>query len=118
MSTGCCSDPKQTCFSKDAYFATCMETCAPGVHPEDGAEYRTAWQCSVLGRGCIAPCTITGDNCKFSRCCRDKGLKCFNKDAYFSGCMATCTPGVNPQDDAAFRVPWTCKIENMTSSGL
>jgi len=117
MSTGCCSNPKHTCFAKDAYFATCMETCAPGVHPEDAPEYQTSWQCSVLGSGCTAQCAIAGDNCKASGCCRNKALQCFSKDDFFSSCMETCTPGVNPLDTPAFQAPWTCNIEKTTSPG-
>jgi hypothetical protein len=49
-SPNCCS-AGLTCFEKDQFFAQCMETCKPGVSPNDPPQYRTPWTCRVLGGG-------------------------------------------------------------------
>jgi len=45
---GCCGTEHMSCFKKDDSWASCMETCTKGPHPEDPKEYRTPWSCEVV----------------------------------------------------------------------
>jgi len=45
----CCRDAGKTCFEKDQYWASCLDTCAPGIHAEDPPQYQTPWSCRQLG---------------------------------------------------------------------
>lgn len=44
----CCSNPGETCFEKDQYWASCKHACAPGVDTDDDPGYQTVWTCRVL----------------------------------------------------------------------
>mmetsp|Transcript_10102 Transcript_10102/g.18819 ORF Transcript_10102/g.18819 Transcript_10102/m.18819 type:complete len:837 (-) Transcript_10102:267-2777(-) len=53
---GCCQTPGQTCFEKDAFWASCRASCEPGsTNPRDPEEFRTPWTCQVLGVGGPSP---------------------------------------------------------------
>mmetsp|Transcript_90078 Transcript_90078/g.255084 ORF Transcript_90078/g.255084 Transcript_90078/m.255084 type:complete len:471 (+) Transcript_90078:47-1459(+) len=106
--TGCCAEPGMTCYAKDEYFATCKETCTPGIDPKDSPNFQTSWSCKAMGGACAPACAATGANCKSSQCCEDRSLTCFEKDQYFSACKASCTPGIDPKDPAQYRSPWSC----------
>merc|ERR1719506_625621 len=47
----CCSTPGQKCYEKNKYWASCKETCTPGIDPLDPPKYQTPWSCKVLGSG-------------------------------------------------------------------
>lgn len=47
--TRCCSDPSKFCFQKNEEWATCKYSCAAGVHLDDGENFRTPWECIMLG---------------------------------------------------------------------
>eukprot|EP00421_Protoceratium_reticulatum_P048065 CAMPEP_0168451580 /NCGR_PEP_ID=MMETSP0228-20121227/48707_1 /TAXON_ID=133427 /ORGANISM="Protoceratium reticulatum, Strain CCCM 535 (=CCMP 1889)" /LENGTH=458 /DNA_ID=CAMNT_0008466197 /DNA_START=50 /DNA_END=1426 /DNA_ORIENTATION=+ len=108
--TGCCLEAGMQCYEKDEYFATCKESCEPGINPQDPAEFQTSWTCKALGGACTLTCSSPGANCKDSQCCKDKTLTCFEKDEYFSTCKESCAPGVDAADAAEFQSPWTCAV--------
>lgn len=107
------------CFERDAAVAICAIGCEPGIHPEDTE--RTPWSCKVLSpitntsptsqeplAKTIPP---TADNCYYSHSCQDKKNKCFKKSdaSLWASCKASCTAGINMDDPAAAREPWTCE---------
>eukprot|EP00421_Protoceratium_reticulatum_P071916 CAMPEP_0168425054 /NCGR_PEP_ID=MMETSP0228-20121227/35131_1 /TAXON_ID=133427 /ORGANISM="Protoceratium reticulatum, Strain CCCM 535 (=CCMP 1889)" /LENGTH=502 /DNA_ID=CAMNT_0008439045 /DNA_START=61 /DNA_END=1567 /DNA_ORIENTATION=- len=101
MTNRCCSEPGMQCYEKDAYFATCRPSCTPGIDSTDSPQYQTSWTCKALGGACTRSCATAGDNCKYSGCCNEKGMTCFEKDEFFSGCKATCEPGLDALDTGA-----------------
>jgi len=48
QSSRCCRTAGRLCFEKDATWASCRESCIPGINPDDPQEYRTPWSCQVL----------------------------------------------------------------------
>lgn len=44
--TRCCKDSKLQCFAKNEGWATCMSSCAPGLH--EGDEDELPWSCDLL----------------------------------------------------------------------
>jgi hypothetical protein len=47
--TKCCQNENLTCFEKDSSWATCIEGCVRGVHPDwDPPELQSPWSCKVL----------------------------------------------------------------------
>lgn len=48
-STTCCSDSSKTCYLKNAHWASCLDSCAPGIHDDDPPKHQTPWECSALG---------------------------------------------------------------------
>merc|ERR1719388_654175 len=47
----CCADPGMKCYKKSNYWASCKESCTPGVDPNDPPEYQDPWDCTVLSEG-------------------------------------------------------------------
>lgn len=52
--TGCCANESFTCYEKDEYWASCRESCSPGINPADPPEHQTPWSCNVLSRASSA----------------------------------------------------------------
>jgi len=114
--SGCCLDPGMQCFEKDEHFAACRESCAPGIDAQDPPAFQTSWTCKALGGACARTCSAPGANCKYSQCCKDPALTCFEKDKYFSNCQASCTPGVHAADASEFQTSWSCAVVGNASS--
>jgi len=56
-------------------------------------------------------CSVSGSNCRSTKCCADPTMKCYEKDAHWASCRESCVPGtLNPADPPAYRTPWTCKL--------
>jgi len=55
-----------------------------------------------------AECSTQGENCLKSKCCKDAGLQCFTKDAWWAQCAAECKVGPNVLDQSSPE-PWQCK---------
>mmetsp|Transcript_23095 Transcript_23095/g.41729 ORF Transcript_23095/g.41729 Transcript_23095/m.41729 type:complete len:590 (-) Transcript_23095:181-1950(-) len=74
--------------------------------------------CSATAPAFTDACADDGANCRNAGCCKSPGMTCFEKDRYYSRCMKTCKPGVNPADPRKFQTPWSCKSrgENYTES--
>lgn len=51
----CCQVDSETCFEKDAGWAQCMTSCAPGIHTTDAKEYQTPWSCQAMGQPMPGP---------------------------------------------------------------
>jgi hypothetical protein len=49
------------------------------------------------------------EDCTWSKCCRDAGMQCYEKNQYWSTCQVSCTPGIDPRDPPNSRQPWTCR---------
>jgi len=58
------------------------------------------------------PVECSGDdaNCVATRCCKEGGFKCYQKNETFAKCKASCTLGLDLDDPLAERTPWSCKI--------
>mmetsp|Transcript_61199 Transcript_61199/g.96495 ORF Transcript_61199/g.96495 Transcript_61199/m.96495 type:complete len:341 (+) Transcript_61199:68-1090(+) len=105
----CCKDPRQICYEKDEYWASCKDSCTPGIDTvNDPPQYQTPWSCKPLSP--IPTCAPTGTNCHTSLCCEDAGLFCYEKNNEYATCKASCTPGVDQYDPPQFRTPWSCNI--------
>lgn len=55
-------------------------------------------------------CSEAGEDCSSTRCCTGAGQQCFRKNAYWAGCRASCTPGVDPADPPQYQSPWSCEL--------
>jgi len=82
----CCKRAGQICFEKNEFWATCMDSCAPGVHAGD--QDTKPWSCKKLGNrtrfevGCSWP----GEDCAKTSTCCSRGFQCAVKDKDFTGC--------------------------------
>lgn len=52
-------------------------------------------------------CSAKYKDCRESKCCKDAGLQCFQKNKKWATCMASCSGGLNPVDTEP--VEWECK---------
>jgi len=120
-SNRCCSDPRYTCYQKDAWWAGCLQSCTPGIHSDEATQYQTPWSCAVLGKAPLptpAPmpsppqqqCTAQYQDCRSSQCCSDPGLTCFRKDTNYATCQFSCTPGIHSDEPPQFQTPWSCQV--------
>jgi len=109
MGSKCCKDAGFTCYKKNEHYANCNKTCTPGINHQDPEEHRTPWSCDILGDPAVSTCSSSTENCKDTKCCKDAGFTCFEKNEHYSNCNKTCTPGVNEADPAEHRTPWSCK---------
>jgi len=62
-----------------------------------------------LGVAALA-CVGQHEDCRASKCCRDAGSRCYEKNAHWAACKKSCTPGVDPFDHAHYRTPWSCNL--------
>jgi len=53
-------------------------------------------------------CAATGMGCLKSKCCKDPGMQCHTKNAFWAQCMAECVPGPNVRDQVS-NSAWECK---------
>jgi hypothetical protein len=106
----CCKDAGFECFEKNEWWASCHETCTPGIHPNDKYPHNTPWSCKKLtvgGKPDVADdCSESHENCMESRCCRDAGYKCYKKNGFWANCNATCSPGPHAWDSD--KLTWDC----------
>merc|ERR1712048_591307 len=47
----CCSDANKLCYEKNQCWSGCVESCTPGIHPDDEPEFQTPWSCQLLDNG-------------------------------------------------------------------
>jgi len=119
----CCRTPGMQCYTKAGNWSICKATCSPGA-PEPTDINPDPWSCRKLGgrtpgklpkppRHLALPkwlnthCAAVNKDCHEVRCCRDKGMQCYEKNQHWGLCQATCTPGVDPTDSAGGE--WTCR---------
>lgn len=131
--SGCCATEGLSCFRKDDFWASCRQSCSPGVDPAD--EDQTPWSCDLLGpapapasqggEGAVPAaepaaeenpvadaspdlrqgCAESGSDCTSAKCCQEPGVFCFEKDQYFAQCKSHCS--MAPNKDG---VSWTCEM--------
>jgi hypothetical protein len=119
LDTGCCKNAGQACFKKNNSYAGCKHDCVDGVDPTDVDS--KPWKCKQLGGmtpGHAPPakaagwvekeCASVNSSCAKSRCCKDPGHACFEKNASFAQCRVRCTPGIDLTDRNDWK-KWTCK---------
>lgn len=106
--TKCCASPGMTCFQQDGLYAQCRGTCTPGPDPShwDGKP----WTCQALGDKTEGedPCADPGMDCRQSKCCRQPGHVCFEKNEGWATCKGGCIPG-GPDFGDVDGEPWSCK---------
>jgi len=105
----CCQEPGAQCYTKNPYWAQCMNSCRAGPNPRDQVS-PMPWECEELGSrtpGTPRACAAAGEDCAASRCCADAGAQCFEKNESFARCRTACEPG--PDLMAADWLPWSCR---------
>jgi len=48
--TKCCAEPGMRCYQKNRWWASCKETCTPGIDPTEAPEFQLPWDCKPLGK--------------------------------------------------------------------
>jgi len=112
METMCCKNAGFTCFKKNDQWANCNDTCTKGINHMDPEAHRTPWSCEVLGG---EACSGAADNCMDTKCCKDPGFTCYEKNSHWANCNDTCARGTSHLDPEDHRTPWTCKIVGPTA---
>jgi len=126
--TGCCTQPGNVCYRKNADWALCRPTCVPGPDPTDVDP--KPWSCERLGMRSPGPavwpkkqgkwvakrCAAKGEDCSESRCCKDPGMQCFKKDGQHAKCLVGCNAGVHPEDTNNH--PWNCTALGGQTPGM
>jgi len=83
----CCKDPGQTCYEKNQFWATCLDSCLPGEqkHDKDGG----AWSCKRRGERTPFPsgCSWAGKDCSSQTTCCNRGFACARKDKFWTACV-------------------------------
>mmetsp|Transcript_100348 Transcript_100348/g.306698 ORF Transcript_100348/g.306698 Transcript_100348/m.306698 type:complete len:595 (-) Transcript_100348:645-2429(-) len=102
-----CAGAGMQCYEQvPLVFAQCRGACVPGRDPThwDGQH----WTCKELGPRTPGAdvCVSEGVSCLKSKCCRDPGHTCFEKNTGWAACKASCQPGPNFGDPDG--EPWTC----------
>lgn len=108
--TKCCKRPDYACFAKNDHWASCNETCTPGINLQDPKEHQTEWSCQVLGGPGNATCGTDHGDCRQSKCCQSNGMSCYVKNDHWANCNITCTPGINANDPKEHQTPWSCEV--------
>jgi len=104
----CCQEPGMQCYTKDNYWAQCMESCIPGPNVRDQVS-PMPWACEKLGPrtpGKPQECTGDGEDCSETKCCKIGGTQCFRKNKFWSACRASCEPG--PDLTSTSNESWEC----------
>merc|ERR1712176_1267192 len=77
---------------------------------------KTPWSCDVLTPEPAADrdlkvCSSGYDeNCQSTGCCSAPGMHCYEKNSMWATCKPSCTPGIDANDLANFRTPWSCTV--------
>jgi len=118
----CCNDPGMMCYAKNPYWAECLEACEKGENDTAGPD-ELPWSCESLGMRTAATvketqvngaCTVSGEDCSWTKCCEDISLLCYEKNASFSGCRAECEANLYDPTGTDW-LPWTCVVKSAAS---
>merc|ERR550532_699212 len=96
--------------------STCLRytsgTPAPAPKPVSGPSPAPPAPKPVSGPSPAPPtCSVSGSDCRLTKCCTDPKMKCYEKDAYWASCRESCAPGKpNPADPPMYQTPWNCKL--------
>jgi len=119
MKTQCCKDAGLQCFSKNNFWAECLETCSAGPNILD-QESAAWWQCRAIGqrtpgKRASGRCSGHNEDCRSTQCCSEPGMQCFQKNSLWASCKASCTPG----PDLYGNDPdlWSCKTLGPRTEG-
>jgi len=117
LKSKCCKDPGTRCFAKDEFWGECMAECAAGPNPRDQVS-PAPWACKALGErapGQAKACAAAGESCAASRCCQAGGQRCYEKNATFATCKASCAPGPDMMDEDWGS--WSCRALGPRTQG-
>jgi len=106
--TACCTTVGHRCYKKNANFSGCRASCTPGIHVGDPVKLLTPWSCELVEKQ-HNMCSLPHEDCSHTACCATSGHRCYKKNANFSGCRASCTPGINVGDPVKLMTPWSCE---------
>jgi len=103
---GCCADENHQCYEQSKGKASCRKSCDPYVNKTQN------WTCQAIGprnthmyeAGAYAPgsmeiappleqCSQIGKSCAATKCCRESGYNCYEKNASWASCLMNCIPG-------------------------
>mmetsp|Transcript_13202 Transcript_13202/g.28887 ORF Transcript_13202/g.28887 Transcript_13202/m.28887 type:complete len:629 (+) Transcript_13202:65-1951(+) len=110
LKSKCCKEAGMQCYTKDDWWAQCLEDCIPGPNILDQTS-PMPWACNKLGDrtpGEVKACSAIGEDCSSTKCCKEGGTQCFAKDDNYATCKPACVPGPDPFDTSPD--PWSCKI--------
>jgi len=115
--TKCCQNPKDKCYTKNHYWASCKPSC--DKNEQDAYDKENG---ITDGWMCIHPdehakvCSRDHDDCKEKTTCCSKDHICYVKHDTWSNCNDKCTQGVgsNPYDKND-KEGWTCEIHGLIS---
>mmetsp|Transcript_76123 Transcript_76123/g.198340 ORF Transcript_76123/g.198340 Transcript_76123/m.198340 type:complete len:518 (+) Transcript_76123:3-1556(+) len=113
----CCSTPGHQCYEQaPGFYSQCRPSCVPGKDPMhwDGGD----WTCKETGARTAGedPCGDPGMDCRQSKCCRQPGHTCFEKNVSWATCKAECMPGAPDLNDID-PYPWSCNKFGETKTG-
>jgi len=119
QSSKCCAQPGYACYKKNEAWASCRAGCLPG--PDLWDVDPAPWDCTQLGprtpgtpkpQGAMAnwvaqTCTGEPSSCQAKQCCKNPGMQCYQKNAYYAACQKSCLRGIHSNDPD--QTAWTCK---------
>jgi len=74
---------------------------------------------TVITTTTTIPCSITRKaDCRFSECCLDPGMQCYEKHSWWAACQLDCTPGVDLRDPEGHHTPWSCRPLGERTPGI
>jgi len=65
---------------------------------------------SVRGHAHTGHCSAAHENCRATARCSKPGDTCFENNAEWASCKASCNPGIDPNDHPDYLMPWACKV--------
>ena len=88
----CCKRGGQTCYAKGGFWASCLDSCTPGMTLQDDQD-ALPWNCTTLGpRAPIDPhCAWPGQSCEGVGTCCMRGFQCIQKARGAASCVQTET---------------------------
>jgi hypothetical protein len=87
--TACCQNPDLKCYTKNEEFASCKESCEPGIHDDDDPDFQTPWKCGEVKQACgevYQQCG--GKGWEGATCCKT-GCSCEVTSVYYHQCART-----------------------------
>mmetsp|Transcript_59037 Transcript_59037/g.163303 ORF Transcript_59037/g.163303 Transcript_59037/m.163303 type:complete len:354 (-) Transcript_59037:591-1652(-) len=96
--SGCCEDPKMTCFKKSVDWSSCNATCTSNMMWADGgwkAQKQQVWDCGIIYPPAVPKVDCSnpvkdGADCSKSGCCASAGSTCFKKNDHWASCRKEC----------------------------
>jgi len=119
----CCRGRGLQCYEKEGGWGMCKAGCFPGA-PDTTDVDPHFWSCRKIGgrtpgkvpkalsnlkppNWVDSKCSAGPDDCSKTRCCKEEGMQCFQKNLYWASCKFHCSEGVDPT--GTDKEPWSCK---------